>query len=347
MEDVLLRPLRLAISGSCFIFAMPDELRKAAYVLPVGDRPAKFDDRLNNMMAEFTREMMQAVDSIEDAAMECYHSTVWDRDRMVGIVLEHPGIEYWSVHSPYGRYIDPSSPLEIAREGAVEAYCDTISVAERLGSKVIVAHPGANVKYDVDKREQIELAVEPFRRIADFAGERGIEVAIEPLPKEEVGCRLEEVLEIVEKIDRPNVGVNFNVNHLFPPEKIPAMIRQAGSCIRSVHISDQDGIERHWLPFEGTMDWAEVLRALVEVDYTGPLVYEAHIHDVETCEEVGANGGRELRAADPTRAAADGQCLTHLTTTPRLARRCWRRRRRCSLARIRTTSSSAPPGLST
>ncbi len=83
------------------------------------------------------------------------------------------------------------------------------------------------------------------------------------------------------------MGVNFDVNHLFPPEAIPGMIRKAGSRILNVHVSDQDGIERHWLPFAGTMDWAEVLKALTDAGYTGPLIYETHIRDASNCMEAG------------------------------------------------------------
>lgn len=280
---------------------MPDELRKAAYVQPVRDEPARFDSRLNDMMASFVREMMEAVCALGGVALEFYHTIVWDRDRIVDVVLEHTGPEFWSVHAPYGRLINPSSPVDAARDGAVAAYCDTIGVAAKLGAGLVITHPGANIKYDVDRKRQIELSLDPWRRIADFAGERGVRVAVEPLPKEEIGSRIDELLEVVDGIDRPNVGVNFDVNHLFPPEKIPSMIRQAGSRVLSVHISDQDGVERHWLPFRGTMDWAEVLRALVEVGYTGPLVYETHVHDVDNCATIAAmiveNYGRLIQLA--------------------------------------------------
>lgn len=280
------KPLRLGVSESCFIFTMPEDILRGAYWEPATPQRPKFDDRLNGMMVEFMREMMHAVNTQDVDAIECYHSVAWDRDMILDVVLENPNVEFWSVHAPYGRYCDPSSPNQDARDGAVEGYSDAIKAAARLGAKVIVTHPGANVEYDTPKQTQIELCVDPFRRVADLAGEHGVSLAIEPLPKKEVGCTLEEVLEIVEKVDRANVGVNFDVNHLFPPEAIPGMIRQAGSLIRSVHISDQDGIERHWLPFRGTMDWQEVLQALVDVGYVGPLMYETHIHDVPSCEEV-------------------------------------------------------------
>lgn len=266
---------------------MPQELLDAAYFTPVREGFTKFDDHLNSLMVEFMRDMMHTINAMDISAFECYHSMTWDRDRILDVVLEEPNVEFWSVHAPYGRHTDPSSAVREIREQAVAAYCDAVTVAARLGAKVVVAHPGANVDYGLSKAEQIEFSASSLMQIADIAGKHGISIAVEPLPKQEIGSKLDEVLEIVERINRSNVGVNFDVNHLYPPEEIPSMIRQAGSPILSVHISDQDGIERHWLPFEGTMDWREVLRALVDVGYTGPLIYETHIRDVKNCDEVG------------------------------------------------------------
>lgn len=219
--------------------------------------------------------------------MECYHSATWDKELILGILLDHPNVEFWSVHTPFGRYLDPSSPDPEAREGAVAALKDTVDVARRIGAMVIVVHPGSNAQYDMPKLDRLELAVGPLSMVAELAGNSGIKVAIEPLPKQEPGNSLDEVLWLVDQIGLPNVGVNFDVNHLFPPEDIPGLIRKAGDRILSVHISDQDGQERHWLPFTGTLDWPEVLRALVASGYTGPLVYETHIQEVANCEEAG------------------------------------------------------------
>lgn len=281
------RPLRLGVSGSCFIWVMPRELLAGAYQASVDGTLVKFDERLNEMMVEFMRELMHALNTLDIDAFECYHSLAWDRDRVLEVALESPNVEFWSAHAPYGLYCDPSSPIERAREGALAGALDTIEVARRLGANVVVVHPGISVEYDAPRTTRIGWVADVLRQAADAAAEHRLRVAVEPMPRDEIGNTLDEVLDIIDLIDRPNVGVNFDVNHLFPPEAIPGMIRRAGSRILNVHISDQDGTERHWLPFMGTMDWAEVLKALIEVGYSGPLVYETHIHDARTCLDAG------------------------------------------------------------
>jgi len=282
----LAEPLRLGLSGSAFAYVMPREVLARTFA-PTDGKSVKLDDRQNAMMVDFMRDMMSVMSSSRVEAMECYHSTAWDRDAIIDVVDVAPNIEIWSVHSPYGRWFDPSSPDPEARAGGIEAYCDAVEAARMLGAKVVVAHPGANVQYDTPKSERLKLAVEPFQKIADLAGESGIKVAIEPLPKQEPGSTLDEVLWLIDHIKRPNVGVNLDVNHLFPPEQVPSYIEKAGDLIINVHISDQDGQERHWLPFQGTLDWQRIIDSFVKIGYAGPLVYETHIRDAKTCEDVG------------------------------------------------------------
>lgn len=248
--------------------------------------PQKLDDNQNREMCAFMRDMMQAINGSQIACMESYHSMVWDRDAILDVIVSNPGVKNWSVHAPYGRCFDPSSPDEQIRQNSRAAFLDAVYAAGKLGAGRVIAHPGADIPYDVPRQTRLDLAVETLKFAADAAGEHGIQLAVEPLPKEEVGNTVDELLEIVHRIDRTNVGVNFDVNHLFPPEAIPGMIRKVGDLILSVHISDQDGEERHWLPFEGAMNWAEVLAALVDVGYKGPLVYEAHIKNANSCDDV-------------------------------------------------------------
>ncbi len=265
---------------------MPEEVLIAAYRNSIHGRPSKLDAPQNAMMGEFMREMMSEVNASSISSMECYHSCAWESESIIEIVANNPRVELWSVHAPYGKYIDPSAPDDEARQGAVSAYTDAVRTAARIGAGVVVAHPGANVEYSVSKKERLKISAETIGQVTALAGELGVAIAVEPLPKQEPGNSLDEVLEIVSMVDLPNVGINFDVNHLFPPEDVPSLIRRAGKLIRSVHISDQDGQERHWLPFEGTLDWTAVLGALVEVGYAGPLIYETHIRDANTCAAV-------------------------------------------------------------
>lgn len=280
------RILRLGISGSSFLRVVPAEVAQVLFSTARTGGFQKLDRRQNDLMAGFMRDMIGAMNRPEVSSFEVYHSAVWDRDMVLKAVEEDTSLEHWSVHAPYGRFFDPSSPDPQIRASAISSAVDSIEAAVRIGAKVLVIHPGADVQYAVSRAERLRNAVETLGTIEALARKHGVRLAIEPLPKGEIGNTIEEVIEIVERLNSDDTGVNFDVNHLFPPEEIPDMIVRAGRRIVSVHISDQDGQERHWMPFRGRIDWRETLSALLQAGYTGPLIYETHVEGAQTCSEV-------------------------------------------------------------
>ena len=152
----VLQPLRLGISGSAFAYVMPQELVLAAYANSKATKPKKFDNRQNAMMADFMCDMMHTANSMQIDSMECYHSLCWNNDLILEVMLESPHVEFWSVHAPYGRLADPSSPDPEIHKNSIDAFADAIDVASKLGAKVIVSHPGAQAEYDVPKQKRLE-----------------------------------------------------------------------------------------------------------------------------------------------------------------------------------------------
>ena len=278
--------MRQALSTSAFIYVMDKELVEKAFVAPIRGQIEPIGPILDIRMDDFLVELADAVNSSPIDALECYFSPTLDRLRMTDLLLSRVRKDFWSVHGPYGRYLDVSSPELPGRVDAIAGYKEAILFAESLGAKVVVIHPGHKTMYDVPRNVRLEYAINSIKQIAEFAGERNIQAAVEPLPNDEIGSSLEEVLDIIEKVNTPNVGVNFDTNHLFPASSIPALIRKARGLITSVHISDQDDVERHWLPFTGKLDWTDVLQALTDADYTGPLVYETHIREAKNVSDV-------------------------------------------------------------
>lgn len=279
------KAMRHALSTSAFIYVMSKELVEKVFVTPGKTVSITCDDRINSLMEDFLKELVQAINTYPIEAVECYFSMALDRHRMTDALLPITK-EFWSVHGPYGKYYDTSSPEPESRAGAIRGCSEAILLAESLGAKVVVIHPGHSTVYDVPRQLRIDCSIDSIKQIADFAGEHGTRLAVEPLPNDEIGCRIDEVIDIIDKVNRPNVGVNFDTNHLFPASAIPSLIRKVKGLITSVHISDQDDIERHWLPFQGKLDWKEVLQAFSDAGYNGPLVYETHIRDAKDPNEV-------------------------------------------------------------
>ena len=56
---------------------------------------------------------------------------------------------------------------------------------------------------------------------------------------------------------------------------VPEMIRQVGSHLKATHIADNHGkTDEHLPPFNGTIDWPEVMKALREINYQECFAFE-------------------------------------------------------------------------
>lgn len=275
MTDV---PLRLGVSGSSFWRLIPAGLLEAA------SRGKKFDDEQNLLMCEYMAEMMAAVRNSRIKSMECYHMLAWDSERVWQTMKEalggYQGVEFWSVHAPYGPLYDPSSSDPEIRRAAVDACAQTLRMIDMVGAGVMIVHPGANVDEQVSRKERLGLSAETLSEIAEMADAKGVRVAVEPLPKQEVGNTMAELMAILRAAEHPNLGICLDTNHLFPSSQLPAAIRSVGDKLISVHVSDHDGSgERHWMPYMGIIDWKAIVNALKEIHYSGPLIYETHGFD--------------------------------------------------------------------
>ena len=60
-------------------------------------------------------------------------------------------------------------------------------------------------------------------------------------------------------------------------------IRVMGSRVRALHLNDNDfRTDGHLIPFQGKIDWDDVMRALAEIDYQGDFTFEAlHLYEAE------------------------------------------------------------------
>lgn len=80
-------------------------------------------------------------------------------------------------------------------------------------------------------------------------------------------------MKIVEAVDN-DLEVCFDTNHLMQetPEEFVVVVKD---LITTVHVSDYDGEERHWLPGPGgIINWNSVIAELTAIGFEGPWMYE-------------------------------------------------------------------------
>ncbi len=112
------------------------------------------------------------------------------------------------------------------------------------------------------------------RAIADGAGRAGIKIALEVVGGSHV-IGGDEVMELLAAIDHPFVGVYFDFGNAMTLGSDPVKdIGILGERILQVHVKDPKRDRSPCYLGEGDVDLAGCLKALVDIDYSGPLVFE-------------------------------------------------------------------------
>jgi len=126
-----------------------------------------------------------------------------------------------------------------------------------------------------------EIAVSLVREVAALARGVGLKVAI----YHHVGFYVETVedaIRIAEKVDRPNVGVSFNLCHFLKTDDgahLEAVLRKAAPRLWLVSINGADGGDTKKMSWDrlirplgtGSFDVGKVLHVLDEIGYKGPI----------------------------------------------------------------------------
>jgi len=99
------------------------------------------------------------------------------------------------------------------------------------------------------------LGLQRFKRLCQTGAEHGVQIAFENLRKTEY---LDYVLENI-----PTAGFCFDVGHEHIYNGGTGVLEKHGHRMLCMHLHDNDGVkDNHYLPFEGTIDWARLGKRL-------------------------------------------------------------------------------------
>jgi D-psicose/D-tagatose/L-ribulose 3-epimerase len=125
-----------------------------------------------------------------------------------------------------------------------------------------------------ERATAVKRLVENLRPVAVHAAERGVTLAIEPLNRFETSFMntAEQVMEVVDRIASPSIGVLLDTFHMNIEERDPAhAIRTCGRHLAHFHACGCD----RGAPGGDQIPWPRIASALRDVGYDGPLVIES------------------------------------------------------------------------
>jgi sugar phosphate isomerase/epimerase len=122
--------------------------------------------------------------------------------------------------------------------------------------------------------ESAQRWADETKGIAAEAARYGVKIGLENVGRSHIVTG-EQMLELIQTVDNPSVGTYFDVGNaqMLGSDSI-ADIHTLKDHIVQVHIKDPRKDRKPCYVGEGEIDLQGCLKALVEVDYTGPLVFE-------------------------------------------------------------------------
>lgn len=195
------------------------------------------------------------------------------------------------VHSPYPTFFEG----EDKTGDVLRITKSSIEIAAALNSPYMVIHP--NVPPSAKTALQVEEAVENnfhfFSLFFEDLKRTGLCIGIENMfnwVKEEnralptvastADCMVYMVDRLNEMCGEKHFVACLDTGHamLSGGGDPAAMVRTLGSRLKLLHVHDNDAKrDKHWLPFEGVIDWEAFAKVLAEVGYNGNLSLEIKI----------------------------------------------------------------------
>jgi sugar phosphate isomerase/epimerase len=130
-----------------------------------------------------------------------------------------------------------------------------------------------------------DIAVAGLRELASLCESNGVRIAIYPHANMWVH-RVEDALRVVKQVDRPNVGLTFNLCHALmdgAEDRIPTLLEEVAPhlFIVSINGADSHPPKRGWPQLiqplgQGSYDVGIVLNKLQMVGYKGPIALQCY-----------------------------------------------------------------------
>lgn len=212
------------------------------------------------------------------------HVGDWDPARAARVLADHGLAATVCLVMPPGRELVAADAATVA---ATQDYLRrVVDVAAEVGSPVIGGPAYASVgrTWRMSDRERADAYAELRDNLApvvEHARASGVRVAVEPLNRYETSLlnTIGQTLAALDGLPVDGCGVAVDVYHQNIEEKhVGDAIRSARGRIAHVQVCAND----RGTPGDDDFDWADIVAALAEADYTGPLCIESFTGDNAT-----------------------------------------------------------------
>jgi sugar phosphate isomerase/epimerase len=161
------------------------------------------------------------------------------------------------------------------REVSERQLIANIELAADLGARYVVVIPGRRHALAPAPGDCSQAVLDAgLARLLARAGQLGITIALENSPYGYLG-RSGDLVEIVERWRSPQLRITYDVANALAIEDPAEGVRRAGEYLALAHVSDTWRSKwAHTSAGTGEVDFAGFARALEQIGFAGPTVYE-------------------------------------------------------------------------
>jgi D-psicose/D-tagatose/L-ribulose 3-epimerase len=167
---------------------------------------------------------------------------------------------------------------QVVREFHVQRTKKFIDLAEQFQSKNLLLVLGEYIwqREVIPPQDQWKWGVECVRELGEYAGNKGIEIALELEPfRMSLLNTIPEMVRFINDCDVESVKANIDISHLVLSDTCPSELTKLKGKANHVHISDCDGkVHGDLPPGRGVVKFSPFLQAIKELDFDGAISLE-------------------------------------------------------------------------
>ena len=257
--------MKLAFSTNAYVhFSIEDTIRKVAELGYSGieilaDVPHAWPAGL----------LPERIDSIR-TQLERHGLAIANVNAFMMTAVADPRQPYW-----HPSFIEPDPHYRAIR---VEHTKRSLRLAQRLGAPNITTEPGGPLPAGQSWDDALRLFRAELMPCVELAEQLEVALLIEPEPKLLLE-RMDQYLALVEGIDSPWLGLNFDIGHAYcVGEDPPEWIEKMAPHTRHYHIEDiaETRVHEHLIPGRGAIDFRATLGAIDRTGYDGWITVELY-----------------------------------------------------------------------
>jgi sugar phosphate isomerase/epimerase len=186
------------------------------------------------------------------------------------------GIRICSLHTPFGKNIDISSPDSAKKNITIDCYKRCIDAAQDLDAPIVIFHPSAYMQFD-DLGSRKKVIIDNVNTLLDYVRDAKVGLAIE----NEHFAPANDIMRFsLDHIRDSNYGFCYDTSHDNLTSHPLKIFEDYGRRLLTTHISDNRGKkDDHMLPYEGGFPWPAFCRIFSKIDFSGILLLEVEMRE--------------------------------------------------------------------